>query len=96
MKEYIERDKLLEVRKQAIFVYENANILKVEAIRGGLKPLLDAIVDVPTTDVREVVHAKWIKMHGNLSMFFKCSKCGACNEFGTRYCPDCGAKMDLK
>lgn len=52
MKEYIRRDKLLEARKQAIFVYENANILNIEGIRVALKPLLDVIVDIQAADVK--------------------------------------------
>ena len=111
MKEYIERDKLLEVRKQAIFVYENANILNTEGIRHELKPLLDAIVDVPTADVKEVVHGKWIENYhesyipveydenGDLVVHkyltYKRSVCGRTEPNKEPYC-NCGAKMDLE
>lgn len=89
MKEYIEKEALLEL-------YSNTDGLNIDSFHVPIEVIRQNIIDQPTTDVREVVHAKWIKMHGNLSMFFKCSKCGACNEFWTRYCPNCGAKMDLK
>ena len=50
MAECIEREALIEERRRAIWVYENANILNAQAIREGLKPLLDKIVDVPAVD----------------------------------------------
>lgn len=46
-KEYIEREQLMDVREQAIWVYENANIINAQTIREKLKPLLDKIVDLP-------------------------------------------------
>lgn len=51
MKEYIEREALLSSREKAIWVYENANILNAKAIREALKPLLDDILNIPTTEV---------------------------------------------
>ncbi len=100
MEEYIKRSDVINniecLKKSPWYNDDNgfgSRIIKKDAVY----IVTDLCVkNVPVVDVREVVHAKWIKMHGNLSMFFKCSKCGACNEFGTRYCPDCGAKMDLK
>lgn len=51
------------------------------------------IADLPTADVVEVRHGRWIE----LSRSSKCSEC----EFETgryepprRYCPECGARMD--
>lgn len=58
MAEYVDRKQLMKERERAIQVYENANIFSVEAIRSGLKPLLDKIVDLHTADVVEVVRCK--------------------------------------
>lgn len=47
----------------------------------------------PTVDAVEVVHGRWI---GTL-YDFKCSACGVYQSLysgRTRYCPNCGAKMD--
>ena len=55
MAEYVDRKQLMKERERAIQVYENTNIFSVEAIRSGLKPLLDKIVDLHTADVVEVV-----------------------------------------
>lgn len=97
MEEYIRRDKLLEARKHAIHVYENANILNTEGIRTALKPLLDAIVDIPATDVKEVIHAEW-EYFGGITPQWRCSHCHSTYgmEHKTNYCPKCGAKMDKK
>ena len=53
---------------------------------------------IPTADVVEVRHGEWIKEEDYL---YKCSLCGdkAFLRLGgnpCNYCPNCGAKMDLK
>lgn len=53
--------------------------------------VLNIIDSCPTADVAQVVHAKWIVDR-------YCSNCefdnrSTCCET-TKYCPDCGAKMD--
>ena len=54
---------------------------------------------VPTADVQEVRHGKWIYVDGVLDWAnYKCSKCGYIQKFGDdtcfyNYCPNCGAKM---
>lgn len=58
MSDYIKRNELMEARDLAINAYENANILNADAIRKRIKPLLDAVVDVPSIDVIEVIHCK--------------------------------------
>lgn len=46
--------RLTEARGKAIQVYENANIFTVQAIRDGIKPLLD----ITDTEVVEVKRGK--------------------------------------
>lgn len=55
--DYIDREKLMKERDLAIRVYDNANILTAKAIREGLKPLLNKIVDLPKIEVEETT---WI------------------------------------
>lgn len=57
----------------------------------------------PTIDAVEVVHGRWELVEFQSSPFgldqeHQCSICGtpADFEFLTRYCPNCGAKMDLE
>ena len=74
MAEYVDRKQLMKERERAIQVYENANIFSVEAIRSGLKPLLDKIVDLHTADVVEVV---------------RCKDCIRVNKYKERYFCSC-------
>lgn len=59
------------------------------------------IDQAPTVDAVEVVHGKWVKCNRRWKKTYKCSVCdnGAFDGnfvYGTRYCPVCGAKMDLE
>ena len=86
----------------------DANTLKAEFtgnFRECYEPsLIKAIIDVaPTIDAEPVKHGRWIEKQQAISyceddvdVFYKCSVCGCqcCGE--PPYCPNCGAKMDLK
>lgn len=54
----------------------------------------EEVKKIPITDVQPVVHAKWeISSDG---YYPYCSRCfGRPNGELTKYCPDCGARMDL-
>lgn len=62
------------------------------------------IEDAPATDVVPVVHGRWIgaPLCGNDNC--RCSACGSWHnihanlrgEIMQKYCPNCGAKMDIK
>lgn len=63
--------------------------------------IADEIDDAPTIDAVPVVHGRW-ETHtdfdeewGELD-FSKCSICGNLHYNEYRYCPSCGAKMDLE
>lgn len=71
-----------------------------EATRTTIARTLGEVVpklldDEPFADVKPVVHAKWeISSDG---YYPYCSRCfGRPNGELTKYCPDCGARMDLK
>lgn len=54
--------------------------------------VFELIDEVPTADVVEVVHGKWIdKGH-----YRYCSVCNYNNPHIYNYCPNCGADMRLK
>lgn len=103
----IDADKLHNARLRAIRAYENANIFNPKAIRENIKPLLDIIVDTPTINPDDLVkHGEWIEYInsiGKTQNFHVCSECGCeapCNSAGieklSKYCYNCGAKMDGK
>lgn len=54
---------------------------------------LKIIQNIPAADVAPVVHGRWREMDKGYYV------CSACNTFitvnyGYKYCPNCGAKMD--
>lgn len=61
-------------------------------------PVVDVTVikNAPTIKAETVKHGKWIKFPGVI----ECSICGGWigkeHTFGYKYCPHCGAKMDLE
>lgn len=59
----------------------------------------DKLNALPTADVRENAHAKWVIekeiVNGVLLSGQFCSNCGYPQYLTTNYCPNCGAKMDL-
>ena len=50
---------------------------------------------LPTVDAAPVVHGRWVYEHGDPDML-PCSVCGyrVFRYNNTRYCPNCGARMD--
>lgn len=79
-KEYIERDAALSAQNKSMNLNE---------IRERLKCL-------PAADVEPVRHGRW--MINSDSYYPYCSECNAEPKNGvmSKYCPDCGAKMEGK
>ena len=59
---------------------------------------VNALKTVPAADVQEVKHGKWVHDTGIWSNFEMCSLCKRWTKSSMEYdyCPNCGAKMDLK
>lgn len=59
----------------------------------------DLIDKCPTIDAEPVRHGRWINPHLN-KYGHPCHQCSEClfgaSQKDRNYCPDCGAKMDLK
>lgn len=86
MAEYIDRDALLKHKRHiSLDRYEIECIVDV-----------DRIIEAPAADVAPVVHGKWI--HNDDWWEFICTNChkGIGNIQKYKYCPNCGAKMDLE
>lgn len=65
----------------------------------------EPIYKIPTVDAAPVKHGKWIENEGfDGDCYYTCSVChcdwttidGTPTENNMRYCPECGAKMDLE
>lgn len=100
MAEYIEREALLEEINEEIEI--KSPMLTEEAnyyLETGLRIARKDIKRLPAADVVEVKHGEWIK-DNNFSQIvnkYKCSLCGVEDiVLHHNYCPNCGAKMDLK
>lgn len=99
MKEYIDREALLQYIKETV-VY-TARPDRENLIGRGVRLVLDRIAAAPTADVAPVVHGEWIKAINCDCEMHKCSSCGARVVKGVYeyenpnlYCYRCGAKMD--
>ena len=73
--------------------YENADPKEIMEM---VDELYSIVLNQPTIEAREVVHAKW-----NISCDGYYPYCSNCKEEPqgremTKWCPNCGAKMDLK
>ena len=100
MKEYIERELLLigvdgcisslHAQAKGEPIQESA-IKLVEATR-------DYIASLSAADVAPVVHGEWILKHIGAGHYWECSVChkNPCIYVtpDTKFCPNCGAKMD--
>ena len=101
MAEYIEREALREA-------FDNADADIVEEYEGGdcdwgfgRQNILEVINSVPAADVAPVRHGKWIRVgYACGETEWQCSSCKetewrtSCDRL--KYCPFCGAKMDLE
>lgn len=85
--------------------YIDANLLKAEFTgdftRAYAVSLIKRIIDQqPTADVQEVRHGKWQLQPVGIGYCWECSVCHMNPRFysmeNTKYCPNCGAKMDLE
>ena len=94
MPKYIDKDKLVNSLKEdcAALVKERWFDDYVQ----GYSSAIDDIIAEPEADVQEVRHAKWMTDRFGMERSI-CSNCRAVYEGGDsfRFCPKCGAKMDL-
>ena len=101
MSRYIDADKLYELIR--------TNDYRLATINGSIDygmftiRIKQAIDEIPTADVAEVRHGKWLTCEeqfpdrkltkkSNLGVF--CNNCHSHADNMTDYCPHCGAKMD--
>ena len=82
MTEYIKREDALEITKRTSGDYATA---------------FAEIRKIPAADVVPVVHGKWevihVKNHWDKARCSACKRIFASYEWGSNYCPVCGAKM---
>lgn len=98
MDEYIKREQVLKLLESA------------QAWGWSMNTLYDEIQALPAEDVAPVVHGRWggwttPAFYGmddfgepiyRDATFYRCSKCDRKSVIKEKYCPNCGAKMDLE
>ena len=107
MAEYIERETILDAisEQRRFYLHERdgeTDMVKLYLLWGSdnaLTTMEDIMSDIPAADVAPVVHGRWV--YGE-DVDIQCSVCGAdaftegdYRQVKSRYCPNCGAKMDL-
>lgn len=91
MSRYIDADELYERMQDICAYYEEGREVKEEA--------LSMVYHFHTADVEEIKHGEW-KDCGSIwegvdeYKVWRCSNCVIPNYKKTRYCPNCGARMD--
>ena len=85
--------------------YYDLSIHGTMAVKSVLPVFTDLLEKQPTADVVEIRHGNWIEWWDDnyLTFCHKCSECGRYpltkeetmhDEVLSKYCPNCGAKMD--
>ena len=92
MAEYIEKRAALDEAKK--------HLIEQGCDCEAMIAIFEELQGLPTADVAPVVHGRWV--YGE-DVDIQCSVCGAdaftegdYRQVKSRYCPDCGAKMDLE
>ena len=98
MPKYINADELIKflqtTRKN--LPYDSKDFFTRDEMLLNFEQMINVI---PAADVQEVKHAKWKLVstyrdeEGYLNDIFRCSNCHIPFDENTRYCPNCGAKM---
>lgn len=92
MAEYIDANALqaqLERKKVGI-----ANQRYTEGWNDCMMRVKSMVSKAPAADVAPVVHGRWISNCVGSPAFFVCDQCNTAWYNDTKFCPNCGAKMD--
>ena len=100
MKEYVDREKVIEVFENSDFDVSDCDGYQVTP-GISIKKVYDLINSIPNDDVVEVMHGKWIDTGYFGIHHMKIAQCSSCKHesegsINDKYCPNCGAKMDLE
>ena len=92
MAEYIEREALLRRFNIDDMMNVNGTLIVLDDARATIKGF-------PAADVVEVKHGEWkcvgqVCVDGEYEDTFRCSKCSVPYFRKSRYCPNCGCRMD--
>lgn len=93
MAKYIERETLLAHLRKCKETSTGSGL--TAAVITAIQSFVEGM---PAADVVPVVHGEWLLRHEGYGHYWECSSChkNPCIYVtkDTRYCPNCGAKMD--
>lgn len=93
MKEYIERDKVIDEIDTWLDSVGTVLVGKGLSYYGEL---IGCVEDVPAADVAPVRHGRWVNINKDDEQMCKCSECGYPTSYfwgRTPICPNCGADL---
>lgn len=93
MSRYIDADKLVKFYEVAMNDEWNKKTAPSSWTDAYDNVIADIEDNIPTADVVEVKHGKWTSIG---LMNPQCSLCHKYNYEESRFCPNCGTKMDLE
>ena len=104
MAEYIEREALMQDIGEAVVFTVRKGVPLPNAEMRGANKVIDRIKSAPTADVVEVKHGEWFLLDECANEGVYCSVCRkkvyrteyANQKIKSKFCPNCGAKMDGK
>ena len=70
-----------------------SNARWTEGYNDAINRIKSMVHSFKAANVQEVRHGHWKQRMSTLTSV-KCSECGTCHEYDTRYCPYCGCRMD--
>ena len=103
MAEYIEREELISELDELISNVSFSSPYQDEVDRMiiGMERSRDCVENAETADVVPVVHGRWVKQPTqSVDVSTELSLCSVCAHMvstywgRTKYCPNCGARMD--
>lgn len=108
MAEYIERDALEEAFDAVTmaFLEKEDHLFDRKSVLAGISVAAGIVHTVPAADVAPVVHGRWVNedFPENLATVHDMAQCSVCGELShkaehgyailSKFCPNCGAKME--
>ena len=96
MTEYIEREAAVTVPVPPKEHREYQTFNLDDAYEQGWYDALDNLVKIPTADVTPVRHGRWLPQVVLGQKAWDCSECKTLGSPHWKWCPVCGARMDLE
>lgn len=96
MTDYIKREDALNFEMEI-----ESDPQSIQLIMDGMARMSEYIKTIPAAEVKEVKHGRWVYFRtgkawdGWTHRQYRCSLCGRFTVQRDKYCPECGAQMEL-